>query len=207
MAAGTLLGNIILKRYLRNTEWLKKLTSDDRKKLIAELSGHFRKYGEQFEIDWLLLASLAFKESRFDQNAKGPTGAVGIMQIKPSTARSDIVGINDVSNIDGNVHAAAKYLRYLADTYFPGDDVSKLNRILFALASYNAGPNRIAGLRKKTQNPTIWFDNVEDTVSREIGSIPVRYVLNIYEYYIALRLAIEGDAQRREATEIYTGSN
>jgi len=207
MAAGTLLGNILLKRYLRNTDWLKKATSDDQKKRIADLSGHFRKYGEEFRIDWLLLASLAFKESRFDQNAKGPTGAIGIMQIKPSTASSDIVGVNDVASVDGNVHAASKYLRYLADTYFPGDEVSELNRILFALASYNAGPNRIAGIRKKSRNPNVWFDNVEHTAANEIGWIPVRYVLNIYEYYIAFQLALEGGAQKRQAQELITGAN
>ena len=201
MAAGTLLGNILLKRYLRDTEWLKKATSEDNRKKITELAGYFRKYGEQFEIDWLLLASLAFKESRFDQNAKGPTGAVGIMQIKPSTARSDIVGIDDVSTIDGNIHAGAKYLRYLADTYFPDGEVSELDRILFALASYNAGPNRIAGLRKKSENPNIWFHNVEHTVSKEVGWIPVRYVLNIYEYYIAFQLTLEGTSQRTLAQE------
>lgn len=206
-AVGTLLGNIVFKRYLRNTDWLKKALSDNRKTRIAELAGHFHKYGDQFKIDWLLLASLAFKESRFDQNAKGPTGAIGIMQIKPSTARSDIVGVDDVSNVDGNVHAAAKYLRYLADTYFPGDQISDLDRILFALASYNAGPNRIAGVRKKTKDPNVWFGSVEHSVSQEVGMIPVRYVLNIFEYYIAFQLAEQGNEQRREAQDVITGAN
>jgi hypothetical protein len=56
-------------------------------------------------------------------------------------------------------------------------------------------------LRKKSENPNIWFHNVEYTVSKEVGWIPVRYVLNIYEYYIAFQLALEGTSQRTLAQE------
>ena len=66
------------------------------------------------------------------------------MQIKPSTARSSAVGISDVITLENNIHAGTKYLRYLADQFFPGKSINPFNRIMFALASYNAGPNRIA---------------------------------------------------------------
>jgi membrane-bound lytic murein transglycosylase MltF len=206
-SAGTMLGNILIKRYYRDAEWLKKATSQAHKEKIAALTAHFRKYGEQYQIDWLILAALAFKESRFDQNAKGPTGALGIMQIKQSTADSEAVNVRDISRAEGNIHAGAKYLRYLADTYFPGEEIGELDRIFFALASYNAGPNRIAGLRKKSANPNVWFDNVEDTVSQDVGLIPVRYVLNIYEYYVAFQLGIEGHEQKIKALGVMPAPN
>ncbi len=204
--SGTMLGNILIKRYFRNVEWLGKANSKANIEKRASLRAHFQTYGERYKINWLILAALAFKESRFDQSAKGPTGAVGIMQIKPSTAASAVVNVRNISEAEGNIHAGAKYLRYLADQYFPGEEIDDLNRILFALASYNAGPNRIANLRKKTANPNVWFDSVEDTVARSVGLIPVRYVLNIYQYYIAFKNRIEGDAQKRDALGVAKGS-
>ncbi|MGI9413622.1 MAG: transglycosylase SLT domain-containing protein, partial [Hyphomicrobiales bacterium] len=181
-SSGTLLGNILLGRYYRKTGWLRKATAKANLKRLDGLVVRFQKYGARYNIDWLLLAALAFHESRLDQSATGPTGAVGIMQIKPSTAASRDVQISDVSaSVDANIHAGTKYLRYLADRYFAGKDVDDFNRILFALASYNAGPSRIAGLRKKSRDPHVWFDSVEEVVSRDVGLIPVRYVLNIYQ--------------------------
>jgi membrane-bound lytic murein transglycosylase MltF len=199
-AQGTLLGNILLRRYYKDVSWLKRATSEANTKRIRELSGHFKKYGAQYKIDWLLLAALAFRESGLKQSARGPTGAVGVMQIKPATAAGREVGIKNVAeSAEANIHAGTKYIRYLADQYFPGKEVTDFNRILFALASYNAGPNRIAGLRKKTVNPNVWFDNVEFTVSKSVGLIPVRYVQSIYKYYISFRNFGVGLASRERA--------
>jgi len=65
---------------------------------------------------------------------------------------------------------------------------------LFVLASYNAGPNRIAGLRRQAEtqglDPNVWFDNVELIVGKEIGQVTVTYVRNIYKYYVAYKLAL-----------------
>jgi membrane-bound lytic murein transglycosylase MltF len=196
---GTKLGNILLHRYYSNMDWLKKATSEANKKKLFELEIHFRKYGKQYNIDWLILAALAFQESHFDQNAKGPRGAVGLMQIKPSTAAWSVINVPNVRKIESNIHAGTKYLRYLADHYFPGDDVDEYNRILFALASYNAGPERIARLRRKSTEPNIWFNQVENTVARHVGLITVRYVLNIFQYQQSFKNYIESEFQRNEA--------
>ena len=101
------------------------------------------------------------------------------MQIKRSTAGSKIVGIPNIDTVENNIHAGAKYLRYLADKYFPEKEISEFNRIMLTLAAYNAGPNRIAALRRKAKNPNVWFGSVETVVAREVNQIPVRYVLNI----------------------------
>ena len=69
------------------------------------------------------------------------------------------------------------------------------NRLLLAFASYNAGPNRIAELRKKAPSrgldPNKWFSNVELLVSESVGQVTVDYVRNIYKYYVAYKLVVE----------------
>ena len=195
---GTMLGNMLIRRYFRDTKWLKNANAPGTLDKLRRLSKSFIKYGKQYKIDWLILAALAFKESQFNQSAIGPRGAVGIMQIKPETAASKAVGIPNISSEDANIHAGTKYLRYLGNTFFPGKEVDDFNRIMFALASYNAGPNRIAALRKKAQNPNIWFNSVETVVAKEVNEIPVRYVLNIAQYYEAFRLHFQSTAGRRK---------
>jgi membrane-bound lytic murein transglycosylase MltF len=80
----------------------------------------------------------------------------------------------------------------LITEYFEGAHFDQKNRTLFAFAGYNAGPNRIAKLRDVAEqrglDPNVWFDNVEIVVEEKIGHETVRYVGNIYKYYIAYRL-------------------
>ena len=70
-----------------------------------------------------------------------------------------------------------------------------MNRLLFTFAAYNAGPNRIAELRKRAQarglDPNKWFENVELLVAQDVGPVTVQYVSNIYKYYIAYKLVVE----------------
>ena len=97
---GTLLGNILLKRYYKNTKWVRNpLTVSERQKL-EELKSLFQKYGKEYNFDWLKVAALAYQESGFDQSAKSPAGAVGIMQVLPSTAAQPFVGIPDVYKVE-----------------------------------------------------------------------------------------------------------
>ena len=126
----------------------------------------------------------AFQESRFDNNARSSAGAVGIMQLLPSTALDKDVAIKNFRTVEGSIEAGAKYNRFIADQYFPDKELSELNKILFVLASYNAGPNRVARVRKDAENPDIWFDHVEWQVARVAGIEPVKYVKNIYIYYL-----------------------
>ena len=100
-----------------------------------------------------MLAALAYQESQLNQNLRSRAGAVGVMQILPSTAKDKNVGIPNVYELDPNIQAGAKYLRFMTNQYFadePGLD--PLNRTFFAFASYNAGPARVAGLRRKAED-------------------------------------------------------
>ncbi|MEM8744397.1 MAG: lytic transglycosylase F, partial [Pseudomonadota bacterium] len=158
-------GSAIFAAYLRSQKWLKKVNNKADTAKFDSLLDLFQKYGKEYDINWLILAAKAYQESGFDNSAKGPTGAVGIMQIKPATAASPEVDIPDVTKLDNNVHAATKYTRFLMDRYYADLKHDPLNQTLMAFAGYNAGPNRIANLRKKARerglNPDKWFNNVE----------------------------------------------
>jgi membrane-bound lytic murein transglycosylase MltF len=98
-----------------------------------------------------------------------------------------------------------KYIRFMIDRYYAKEPMDQLNKMLFAFASYNAGPSRIEGLRKEAArrglNPNVWFNNVDVVAADRIGSETVTYVSNIYKYYIAYRLVAENEAQRQRARE------
>jgi membrane-bound lytic murein transglycosylase MltF len=117
------------------------------------------------------------------------------MQIKPSTAADPSVGIRDVeTNADNNVHAGVKYLRFVVNQYFKDAKMDSTNKLLFAFASYNAGPARIDKLRKQAEtqglDPNVWFRNVEYVAAKDIGQETVQYVSNIYKYYFAYRQVV-----------------
>jgi len=122
-------------------------------------------------------------------------GAIGVMQILPSTAADPNVNINDIEKLENNIHAGVKYQRFIVDRYFQDSEIDIVNRGLFAFASYNAGPARVASLRKKAAqmglDPNLWFRNVEIVAAREIGRETAQYVSNIYKYYISYKLILE----------------
>ena len=199
---GTLVGNIIIKRYLKNHKWLKNPNSARDRKRFAEVVKLFRKYGRKYHFDYLMLMALAYQESHLDQNKRSRAGAVGIMQILKKTASDPRVGISHIEKLENNIAAGSKYLRYLYDRYYAGEPkMDKLNKMLFTFASYNAGPSKIARMRKLAAkmglNPNIWFNNVELVVAKKIGRETVQYVSNIYKYYVAYRLV----AERRTRTD------
>ena len=140
-----------------------------------------------------MLAALGFQESQLDQSKRSHRGALGVMQILPSTARDKNINIKDIDKLENNIHAGSKYLRFLQDRYFTDEELDALNQDLFTLAAYNAGPARIAKLRTEAGesgfDPNIWFGNVEVIAAKRVGRETVQYVSNIYKYYIAYRLA------------------
>ena len=85
------------------------------------------------------------------------------------------------------------------------DGLPRREEATFAVASYNAGPTRIARLRKKAEamgyNPNKWFGEVEVVVARAVGQETVQYVANIFKYYIAFKMFIERFAEREEAVQ------
>src|SRR5215204_515362 len=199
---GTAFGNTLLRRYFQNTKWLVNSTSAEEVKKFRETVELFKTYSGRYGFDWLMVAAQAYQESRLEQSARSAAGAVGVMQIKPSTAAGNPVNIKDVEKIESNVHAGVKYMRFMMDEYFADAAMDRLNKGLFAFASYNAGPNRIARLRKQAAaeglDPNKWFNNVELVADREIGRETVTYVSNIYKYYVAFKLVLEREQQKQK---------
>ncbi|MCB1844759.1 MAG: transglycosylase SLT domain-containing protein, partial [Halioglobus sp.] len=153
----------------------------------------------------LLLAAQGYQESRLDQNARSSAGAVGVMQIKPSTAKDPNVAVPDVHSVEPNIHAGTKYVSFLRERYFNDPGLDDLNSTLMSLAAYNVGPARMIKLRNQAEqlgyDPDVWFDNVEIAAARYVGKEPVTYVSNIYKYYIAYLLSEELVEARRAARE------
>ena len=152
----------------------------------------FKKYGEEYGFEYLMLMAQGYQESGLDQSARSPRGAVGIMQLLPSTAENAPVNIPDVhKTAEKNIQAGVKYLRWIADTYLADPALDAKNRALMAFAGYNAGPGNLRKFRRVAEksglNPNVWFDNVELAAARIIGSETVQYVSNIYKYYIAYK--------------------
>ena len=192
-ARGSMFGNVLLQRYLGQTRWVRNATSEEELRKFNRLVALFRKYGERYDVDWLLMAAQGYQESQLDQARRSKVGAIGVMQVMPATGRELDVG--DIRQLEPNVHAGVKYMRFMVDRYFGSEPMDALNKALFAFASYNAGPGRIRSLRKEAQarglNPNIWFDNVERVVADHVGRETVQYVSSIYKYYIAYTLVQE----------------
>jgi membrane-bound lytic murein transglycosylase MltF len=198
----TVFGRVTLQRYLESTKYVKSATAEAEMRKFRALVDIFRKYGQQYGMDWMLMAAQGYQESRLDQGARSPAGAVGVMQVLPATGEQLKVG--DVSKLDPNIHAGVKYVRFMIDQYFKDEPMTDLDKGLFAFASYNAGPGRIRQLRSETAkrglDPNVWFNNVEQLAAEKIGRETVTYVSNIYKYYVAYAL-VQGEYLERLETK------
>lgn len=202
---GTMLFNVVTKRYLKDTKWVKSALFEKEFQRFKDAVEFFRKYAGKYDFDWLMVAALAYQESRIDQSLRSPAGAVGVMQMLPATAEDPNVNIPNIENLENNIHAGVKYLRFLKDRYFEMEPMDEANKALFTFASYNAGPARVAKLRmeaeKKGFDPNVWFRNVEIVAAKRIGRETVQYVSNIYKYYTAYRLIMDKLQLKKEAKE------
>ena len=205
--AGTSTGNQLLTRYLKNTKYVKSAASEQERKKFLALIQYFQKYGDKYDVDWVLMGAQGYQESQLNQNAKSAVGAVGVMQVMPATGKDMNVG--DIHQTEANIHAGIKYMRWMIDHYYGDEPMTPLDKALFAFASYNAGAGRISQLRKEAAkrglDPNVWFHNVEYVAAEKIGQETVTYVSNIYKYYIAYRLVLESQASRKEALEKIKG--
>lgn len=151
-----------------------------------ELAPHFRHHSDQVGVAWLLMLAQGFQESGLNPEARNPSGAVGVMQVLPTTGRE--LGFPDVHAAEPNIAAGIRYMDKLRRTYFNDAAISPENQVFFALAGYNAGPNRIVRLRHRAAeqglDPNVWFGNVERIVLQAVGQETVRYVGNIYRYFV-----------------------
>ena len=194
--------NVIERRYLQNVKYVKNAAAEAERRKLQAMVELFKKYGAQYNLDYLLMAAQGYQESTLDQNVKSPVGAIGVMQVMPPTGKE--LNVGDITEVDANIHAGVKYMRFMMDQYFKDEPMDKLNKALMTFASYNAGPGRMRQLRRETEkrglNPNVWFGNVERIASERIGRETVTYVSNIYKYYVTYRLLTE-QRDRRDAAK------
>jgi len=189
---GTMLGNILFKRYLQNTKYVKNSVSEKELKKYNSMVQLFKKYAGEYDFNYLMIVAQAYQESGLDHSKRSHAGAVGVMQLLPTTATDPNVNIAHIEQLENNINAGTKYLRFIVNRYYKDEPMDDVNKLLFAFASYNAGPARIKGLRKKAAamglDPNVWFRNVEIVAAKSIGRETVQYVSNIYKYYIAYQM-------------------
>jgi len=197
---GTAIGNMILTRYLKSVKYVKDAGSESERKKFEALIQYFQKYGTQYDVDWVLMGAQGYQESQLNQNVKSKVGAIGVMQLMPATGKQMNVG--DIHKTEANIAAGIKYMRFMINQYYAKEPMTPLNKALFTFASYNAGPGRVAQLRREAKrrglDPNVWFGNVEYVAAEKIGQETVTYVSNIYKYYIAYRLILESKAARQQ---------
>lgn len=200
---GTLFGNVVRNRYIRDFDWAENAIGAEELSRYRALSSYFLKHGTNYGIDPTLLAAQGFQESRLDQSVRSHRGAIGVMQLLPSTAKDKNVAIPNIEEVEPNIEAGAKYMAFLRSRYFSGPGIDDLNGALMSLAAYNAGPGRIRRIRSEAEakgyDPNLWFDNVEVVVAEQVGRETVQYVGNIFKYYLTYRWINAADAERAAA--------
>jgi membrane-bound lytic murein transglycosylase MltF len=127
---GTAFGNEVFRRYLKSVKYVKHAASEAEVQKLRALRSYFQAYGEEYRLDWILMAAQGYQESRLDQSVKRPVGAIGVMQVMPTTGKQLRVG--NIHQAEPNVHAGVKYIRFMVDRYYKDEPMDDLNKTLFA---------------------------------------------------------------------------
>ena len=191
---GTLFGNMLVNDYVKDSKRVINATSAKEMQKFKKLVKLFKLHGKNYDFDYLMLVAQGYQESKLNQKARSHMGAVGIMQMLPTTAADPAINIKGIDKDPSkNIEAGAKYLRLLTDKYLNEEELTPVNRTLLAFAAYNAGPGNLRKFRslakKSGLDPNVWFQNVEYAAARIVGKETVQYVSNIYKYYLAYKLA------------------
>ena len=175
-----------LRTYRRQYKVHNPLSAADLRRL-EKLRPVLQRHAAQHNLDWLLLAALAYKESSLNPAARGGHGATGLMQVTPAAGRS--VGVGNIQNLDNNVEAAARYLDKIRRSYFANPQMAERERMAFMLAAYNLGPQRVQNMRAEARrrglNANQWFFQVERIAAETLGLHTVTYVGSLNKYYQA----------------------
>jgi membrane-bound lytic murein transglycosylase MltF len=197
---GSLLGNVTVKKYFQRDHSLKARMGSETNAPLSSYDALFKRHAETHGFDWRLMAAVAYQESRFDPDAHNRSGAVGLFQIKPKTAREPYIDISEIAgpeNTDNNIHAGIKYLAWIKARYFDSvPEMREKDRLRMTLAAYNAGPRTLINARNRAKkmglDPNRWFRNVELALLAVRKTEPVKYVSEINQRYLSyIMLEIE----------------
>ncbi len=115
--------------------------------VLPQFEYAFRKAGRRANIDWQLVAAMAYQESRWSNDARSPTGVRGVMQLTTETA--EFLGIDDRMDMSQSIDAAAIYLKQLR-ARLP-KKINEPERTWFAVGAYNVGFKHILAAYKKAR--------------------------------------------------------
>ena len=127
---------------------------------ISPFDSLLKKHSPAIPWDWRLLASLIYQESQFQSHLVSSSGAIGLMQMMPATARR--YGITARSDEEAQIEAGVAYIKslYAALPASIGED----QELYFVLAAYNTGPGHVRDAmrlaRKYGADPYTWHGNV-----------------------------------------------
>lgn len=134
----------------------------------------FREYADTTVCDWMLLAAIAYVESKFDTTSVSKNGPHGLMQIMPNTYRQLLneMGVSDTTEFSTrmNIRVASYYIASLDKNFY---FINKKERLNYILASYNGGPGHVFDAmriaKKHGLNRYSWKDisGVLKTMNRE----------------------------------------
>ena len=200
----TSFGATVMRRYFTGPEALRNADSPLAMQRFQELLRVFERAGAKYGFDDLMLMAQGYQESQLDQSRRSPRGAVGVMQVLPSTAAAPPLNIRGVDrDVQANVDAGAAYLRLVRDRYVNDPALKDPDRTLMTFAAYNAGPGNFWRFRQAAAasgfDQHVWFNNVETGAARLIGRETVQYVANIFKYYISFKLAEERLEAKKES--------
>ena len=151
----------IIKRYFE----MSKLPGDEPIKLlsptqISQYDSLFKQYAKQVNLDWRLLASISYQESRFFTDRVSWAGAAGLMGVMPGTGENFGVSSDELYEPEPNIKAAVGFIRRLNQMFSSIENEDE--RIKFILASYNSGPGHISDAQALAQkygkDSTLWVD-------------------------------------------------
>lgn len=195
----------IYRRYYENVTFIRNPFGPTERDRMRQLTPHFGNVADQAGFDFMLMIAQGYQESRLDPMARSPVGARGVMQLMPATGAE--MGVRDLHDAAQNIRGGVSYMQKLRETYFNDPAIPPIEQIKFALAGYNAGPNRINRLRQEAQanglDPNQWFGHVERVVQRRVGSEPVRYVSNIFAIYAMYAMAMDLLQDRADELEAF----
>jgi membrane-bound lytic murein transglycosylase F len=193
--------NVVKNKYFEN-ESLKKKYVEERLEEGSDLSPYdsiVRSHATPYNLDWRLIVSQMYQESRFNPLASNSTGAKGLMQMMPRTAKE--LGVKDLKDPEQAIASGVQYLDWTRKRF--SEDLPVQEQIFFSLASYNAGYGHVKDAQRLAKKmgwrSDRWFNHVEKAMlllqKRQYykkarygyvrGTEPVNYVRDIHQRYLS----------------------
>lgn len=196
-------------KYFNNPGTYRKIAQSAFSSRTGRLSSFdhiIKQEAQQLNWDWRLLAAQIYQESHFNQDRTSWMGAIGLMQVMPSTA--DMHGFKNLDHAPTNVRTGVAHLKYIKKSFA---ELDSINQLKFTLAAYNVGLGHIYDAQRLAiylgLSPILWDGNVAEALllksQKEYyqlpecrngycrGSEPYKYVNEILQRYEDYKLLID----------------